>query len=217
MAISKEEVKKDVNKYIRQSKKLDGNKSFKKTYVMDEDTSFMLELNGDKMKIALLFKGMTMEKTTIGDIPYFDNAWDSFIRETGRFTDKILSDYEVSFKEKMDEFIEMDELFEPFIVKNKENHDFDMEIELGTDIGYNIFITLFERCYGYEFSRLCKDFKITNLDRYIDEMGEYGTMILRHKDDERMTFMFDPTSRLGRFIVFLAMAMDEDMKMRKEE
>ena len=79
MAISKEEVKKDVNKYIRQSKKLDGNKSFKKTYVMDEDTSFMLELNGDKMKIALLFKGMTMEKTTIGDIPYFDNAWDSFI------------------------------------------------------------------------------------------------------------------------------------------
>ena len=67
------------------------------------------------------------------------------------------------------------------------------------------------------FSRLCKDFKITNLDRYIDEMGEYGTMILRHKDDERMTFMFDPTSRLGRFIVFLAMAMDEDMKMRKEE
>ena len=58
----KEEMKKDVKEYIRQSKKLDGNKSFKKTYVMDEDTSFMLELNGDKMKIALLFKGMTMEK-----------------------------------------------------------------------------------------------------------------------------------------------------------
>ena len=31
----REEMKKDVNKYIRQSKKLDGNKSFKKTYVMD--------------------------------------------------------------------------------------------------------------------------------------------------------------------------------------
>ncbi len=48
-------------------------------------------------------------------------------------------------------------------------------------------------------------------------MGEYGTMILRHKGDERITFMFDPTSRLGRFIVFLAMAMNEDMKTHKEE
>ncbi len=150
----KEEIRNDVNEYMRQAEKLDGNKSFKKTYVMDEDTSFMLELNGDKMKIVLLFKGMAIEKTTIGDMPYFDNAWDSFIQETGRFTDKILSDYEVSFKEKMDEFIEMDELFEPFTVKNKENHDFDMEIELGTDIGYNIFTTLFERCYGFVL-RMC--------------------------------------------------------------
>lgn len=211
------QMKKDVNEYIIQSKKLDRNKSFKKTYVMNEYTSFMLEINGDKIKIALLFNGVTMGKTTIGDMPYFDNAWDSFIRETGRLTDKILSDYEVSFKEKMDEFIEMDELFEPFIVKNKENHDFDIEIELGTEIGHNIFITLFERCYGYEFSRLCEDFKITNLNRYIGEMGEYGTMILRHKGDERITFMFDSTSRLGRFIVFLVMAMNEDMKMHKEE
>mgnify|MGYP005747682991 CR=1 FL=1 len=32
-----------------------------------------------------------------------------------------------------------------------------------------------------------------------------------------MGFAFDPTSRLGRFIVFLAMAMNEDMKMHKEK
>ena len=31
------EMKKDVKEYIRQSKKLDGNKSFKKTYVVNED------------------------------------------------------------------------------------------------------------------------------------------------------------------------------------
>lgn len=48
----REEMKKDVNKYIRQSKKLDGNKTFKKTYVTDENLSFRLELNGSKMKTA---------------------------------------------------------------------------------------------------------------------------------------------------------------------
>lgn len=72
-------MKNDVKEYIRQSKKLDGNKSFKKTYVVDEDLSFRLELNGDEMKIFMLFKGFTFEKTTIGDMSNFDSELDSFI------------------------------------------------------------------------------------------------------------------------------------------
>lgn len=207
------EMKKDVNEYTRRSKKLDGNKSFKKTYVMDEDTSFRLELNGDEMKIAVLSKGYTLEKTTIGDISNFDGAWDSFIHETLKILNKKLSDYDDSFKDKMDEFIELDELFEPFIVENKENHELDMEIDLGTDVGNNIFITFFERCFGYKFSRLFDEFKITEVNRYLDEMGgEYGTMILKNKDDERETLIFNPCSRLGRLIIYITIErMDKEV------
>ena len=88
----REEMKKDVNEYIRQSKKLDGNKSFKKAYAMDEDMSFMLELNGSEMKIYILFKGLKFGKT-ISDMSDFDSAWDSFIQKTDRFISKMLEVY----------------------------------------------------------------------------------------------------------------------------
>ena len=128
----REEMKKDVNKYIRQSKKLDGNKTFKKTYVTDENLIFRLELNGSQMKILTLLDENTVGKTIIGDISNFDSTWDSFIQEIDRFVSKQLEAYRDSFYEKMDEIIETDELFKPFIVKNKENHEFDFKIDLKT-------------------------------------------------------------------------------------
>ena len=206
------EMKKDVKEYIRQSKKLDGNKSFKKTYVMDEDLSFRLELNGDEMKFFMLFKGITWEKTTIGDISNFDSAWDSFIHETHKHINKMLEGYRDSFNEKMDEFIVMDELFKPFIVKNKENHNFDFEIDLKTQLGFDTFAALFDYFNGFGLDVLCNNFIAPHLDAFNEGMSKYGTIFLTNKDDKRDKIMFDPTSRLGRFIIFLAM----DMKTNKE-
>ena len=201
----REEMKKDVNKYIRQSKKLDGNKTFKKTYVTDEKLSFMLELNGSEMKISMLLNGNTLGKTTIGDISNFDSTWDSFIKETNIFMDKMLEVYRDSFNEKMDEFIEMDELFEPFIVKNKENHNFDVKIDLKTQLGFDNFAGLFDYFNDIDFYDLYNDFIAPHLDAFNEGMSEYGTMILSNKDDKRDIFTFDPTSRLGRLIIHIAM------------
>ena len=209
----RKEMKKDVKEYIRQSEKLDGNKSFKKTYVMDEKLSFKLELNDSEMKISMLLKGNTLGKTTIGDISNFDSTWDSFIQETDRFFSKMLEVYRDSFNEKMDEFIEKDELYEPFIVKNKENHNFDFEIDLKTQLGFDTFAGLFDYFNGFGLDVLKYDFIAPHLDAFNKGMSEYGTMILSNKDDKRDIFTFVPTSRLGRFIVSLAM----DMLMYKEE
>lgn len=128
---------------------------------------------------------------------------EKFKKEMKKVINKELSYYEDSFKDKMDEFIEMEELSEPFIVENKENHELVMEIDLGTVIGSNIFNTLFEKCFGYKFSRLFDDFKITEVNRYLGEVGEYGTMILKNKGDERETLIFNPCSRLGRLIIHI--------------
>ena len=196
----REEMKKDVNKYIRQSKKLDGNKSFKKTYVTDEKLSFRLELNGSEMKFSMLLNGNTLGKTTIGDISNFDSTWDSFIQETDRF----ISNYRDSFDKKMDEFIEMDELFEPFIVKNKENHKFDFKIDLKTQLGFDTFAGLFEYFNDYDLYALYDDFILPHLDAFNEGMNEHRTMILTNNDDKSI-FAFDPTSRLGRFIIHIAM------------
>lgn len=201
----REEMKKDVNKYIKQSKKLDGNKTFKKTYVTDEKLSFMLELNGSEMKISMLLNGNTLGKATIGDISNFDSTWDSFIQKTDRFISKMLEVYRDSFNEKMDEFIEMDELFEPFIVKNKENHKFDFQIDLKTQLGFNTFAGLFEYFNGIGLYVLYNDFIAPHLDAFNEGMSKYGTITLTNKDDKRDIFTFDPTSRLGRFIIHIAM------------
>ena len=201
----REEMKKDINKYIRQSKKLDGNKTFKKTYVTDERISFMLELNGSEMKISMLLTGNTLGKTTIGDISNFDSTWDSFIQETDRFMSKILEVYRDSFNEKMDEFIEMDELFEPFVVKNKKNHNFDFEIDLKTQVGFDNFATFFDYFNSIDLYDLYNDFILPHLDAFNEGMSEYGTISLTNKDDKRDIFTFDPTSRLGRYIIYLAM------------
>ena len=201
----RKEMKKDVKEYIRQSKKLDGNKSFKKTYVTDEKLSFRLELNGSEMKISMLLKGNTLGKATIGDISNFDSTWDSFIQETDRFLSKMLQVYRDSFKEKMDEFIEMDELYEPFIVKNKENHNFDFKIDLKTQLGFNTFAGLFDYFNGFGLDVLYNDFIAPHLDAFNEGMSKYGTIILTNKDDKRDIVTFDPTSRLGRFIISLAM------------
>ena len=200
-----EEMKKDVNKYIRQSKKLDGNKTFKKTYVSDERISFMLELNGSEMKIYMLLMGNTLGKTTIGDISNFDSTWDSFIQETDRFINKMLEVYRESFNEKMDEFIEMDELFEPFIVKNKKNHNFDVKIDLKTQLGFDTFAALFDYFNDIDLYDLYKDFILPHLDAFNEGMSKYGTIILTNKDDKRDIVTFDPTSRLGRLIIHIAM------------
>lgn len=207
----REEMKKDAKEYIRQSKKLDGNKSFKKTYVTDKKLSFMLELNGSEMKISMLLKGNTLGETIIGDISNFDSTWDSFIQKTDRFLSKMLEVYRDSFNEKMDEFIEMDELFEPFIVKNKENHKFDVEIDLKTQLGFNTFAGLFNYFNGISLDVLSDYFIAPHLDAFNEGMSEYETIILTNKDD-KSTIMFDPTSRLGRFIISLAM----EMKTNKE-
>ena len=201
----REEMKKDVNKYIRQSKKLDGNKTFKKTYVTDEKLSFMLELNGSEMKISMLLMGNTLGKTTIGDISNFDSTWDSFIQKTDRFISKMLEVYRDSFNEKMDESIEMDELFEPFIVKNKENHKFDFKIDLKTQLGFDTFAGLFEYFNGISFYALYNNFILPHLDAFNEGMSKYGTIILTNKDDKRDIVTFDPTSRLGRLIIHIAM------------
>ena len=201
----REEMKKDVIKYIRQSKKLDGNKTFKKTYVTDERISFMLELNGSEMKIYMSLMGNTMGKTTIGDISNFDSTWDSFIQETDRFISKMLEVYRDSFKEKMDEFIEMDELFEPFVVKNKKNHNFDFKIDLKTQLCFNIFAGLFKYFNGFDLYVLYNDFIAPHIDAFNEGMSEYGTISLTNKDDKRDIFTFDPTSRLGRLIIHIAM------------
>ena len=201
----REEMKKDVNKYIRQSKKLDGNKTFKKTYVTDEKLSFRLELNGSEMKISMLLNGNTLGKTTIGDISNFDSTWDSFIQETDRFISKMLEAYRDSFNEKIDEFIEMDELFEPFIVKNKENHKFDFKIDLKTQLGFETFAGLFDYFNGIGLYVLYNDFIAPHLDAFNEGMSEYGTISLTNKDDKRDIFTFDPTSRLGRLIIHIAM------------
>ena len=214
METIRKEMKKDVKEYIRQSKKLDGNKSFKKTYVTDEKLSFRLELNGSEMKISMLLKGNTLGKATIGDISNFDSTWDSFIQETDRFLGKMLEVYRDSFNEKMDEFIEMDELFEPFIVKNKENHNFDFEIDLKTQLGFNTFAGLFNYFNGISLDVLRDYFIAPHLDAFNEEMSEYGTIILTSKDDKRDTIMFDPTSRLGRFIIHIAM---ENKNQRDKE
>lgn len=199
----REEMKKDVNKYIRQSKKLDGNKTFKKTYVTDETLSFRLELNGSEMKISMLLNGNTLGKT-IGDISNFDSTWDSFIKETYRFISKMLEAYRDSFNEKMDEFIEMDELFEPFIVKNKKNHNFDVKIDLKTQLGFDTFAGLFEYFNGFDLYVLYNDFILPHLDAFNEGMSEHRTMILSNEDNTGI-FTFDPTSRLGRLIIHIAM------------
>ena len=201
----REEMKKDVNKYIRQSKKLDGNKTFKKTYVTDEKLSFMLELNGSEMKISMLLDENTVGKTIIGDISNFDSTWDSFIQKIDRFVRKKLEAYRESFNEKMDEFIETDELFKPFIVENKENHEFDFKIDLKTQSDFYTFAGLFKSFNGFGLYDLYNDFILPHLDAFNEGMSKYGTIILTNKDDKRDIVTFDPTSRLGRLIIHIAM------------
>ena len=210
----REEMKKDVNKYIRQSKKLDGNKSFKKTYVTDEKLSFRLELNGSKMKSSMLLDENTVGKTTIGDISNFDSTWDSFIQETDRFISKMLEVYRDSFNEKMDEIIETDELFEPFIVENKENHEFDFKIDLKTQSDLYTFARLFKSFNGFGLYDLYTDFILPHLDAFNEGMSEYGTISLTNKNDKRDIFTFDPTSRLGRYIIYLAIENKKKMKRK---
>lgn len=197
----KEEIRKDVNEYMRQAEKLDGNKSFKKTYDGDGRFSFLVELDGSKMKLALLFKGKPYIKATNDDMSDFDRLWDSFIQETIRITCGFLSVFIDSFKEKMNEFIEDDELSEPVILKSNGNDNDEIEMDLKTKLGYYIFYILFEFSYELNLSELFEKFNFPQLD----EINEFdGAVILHHKDDERTTFLFNPTSRLGRLIVGFA-------------
>lgn len=106
-----------------------------------------------------------------------------------------------SFKEKMNEFVEEGELSEPLILKSNGNDNDEIEIDLKTNKGCIIFYLLFNYSYGLELSELFDNFIFPQLDEF---NGFDGAVILHHKDDERTTFLFNPTSRLGRLIVGFA-------------
>lgn len=197
----KEEIRNDVNEYMRQAEKLDGNKSFKKTYDENKDFGYLVEMNGSKMKLALLVNGKPLTEATIGDMSDFDFVWDMFLKKSASLNYRSLGVFIDSFKEKMNEFIEDDELFDSFIVKSNGNDNKKMMIDIATQTGFYAFYFLFGYSYGFKLSELFVDFNFPQLDE-INE--QYGTVILRHRDDERMAFAFDPTSRLGRFIVAFA-------------
>lgn len=209
----KEEIRKDVNEYMRQAEKLDGNKPFKKTYDEDKDFCYLVEMDGSKMKITMLLNRNPYIETTIGDISDFDSVWNMFLKRCESFNYMSLGVFIDSFKEKMNEFIEDDELFEPFIVKSNRNDDNEMMIDITTKKGYYAFYFLFGYAFGLKLSELFDDFNFPQLD----EINEFdGAVILHHKDDERTTFLFNPTSRLGRFIVTFARWF-EKKKQNKEE
>lgn len=197
----KEEIRKDVNEYMRQAEKLDGNKSFKKTYDDDGQFGYLVEMDGSKMKLALLYKGKPYIEATNDDMSDFDRVWDGLIQKVARFNYGCLSAFIDSFKEKMNEFVEEDELSEPVILKSNGNGNNEIKIDLKTKLGYCIFYLLFEFSYGLKLSELFEKFNFPQLD---DINGFDGAVILHHKDDERTTFMFNPTSRLGRLIVGFA-------------
>lgn len=104
-----------------------------------------------------------------------------------------------SFEEKMDEFIEIDELFEPFFIKRKSNNKAIL-LDLETPEGFAVFWVLFEQYFGLNFVSFIENYILPHIDAFNEGMSEYGTMILNNKDDERETFVFNPTSRLGRLI-----------------
>lgn len=73
-----------------------------------------------------------------------------------------------------------------------------------TQLGFNTFAALFEHFNGLGFDVLCDDFIAPHLDAFNEGMSEYGTIILTNKDDKRDIVTFDPTSRLGRLITYIA-------------
>ena len=153
------------------------------------------------MNLALLVNGKPLTEATIGDMSDFDFVWDMFLKKTASLNYRSLGVFIDSFKEKMNEFIEDDELFDSFIVKSNGNDNKKMIIDIATQTGFYTFYFLFGYSYGFKLSELFTDFNFPQLDE-INE--QYGTVILGHRDDERMAFAFDPTSRLGRFIVAFA-------------
>lgn len=192
-------MKKDVNEYIRQSKKLDGNKRMSKTYKVKEDLYYLLEIIGDRMYISIHCYGEKIGVAEDIDVKDFNKALKKIGETVAKYKINLLDDYMDSFEEKMDEFIEMDELFEPFFIKRKSNNK-AIPLDLETPEGFAVFWALFEQYFGLNFVSFLEDFILPHIDAFNEGMSEYGTMILKNKDDERETFVFNPTSRLGRLI-----------------
>ena len=198
------QMKKDVNEYIRQSKKLDRNKRMTKTYKVEEDFYYRLEIIGDRMNISVYCNGKRIAVAENNNVKDFNKAWEKMEEATEEYKINLLDDFMDSFKEKIDEFIEMDELFEPFTIEEK-NGNKVLPLDFSSPISFILFCALFEQYFGLDFDSFHKNFILPHLDAFNEEMSEYGTMILSNKDDKRETFAFDPTSRLGRLITHIAM------------
>ena len=207
----KEEMKKDVKEYIRQSKKLDGNKRMTKTYKVKKDLYYSLEIIGDRMNISVYCIGKRIAVAENNNVKDFNKAWEKLEEATEEYKINLLGNFMDSFEEKIDEFIEMDELFEPFTIKEK-NGNKALSLDFSNPISFILFCALFEQYFGLDFVSFHKNFILPHLDAFNEGMREYGRIILTNKDDKREKFALDPTSRLGRLITHIVM----EMKTNKE-
>lgn len=209
----KKQMKKDVNEYIRQSKKLDGNKRMTKTYDIKEDLYCLLEIIGDKMNVSIHCNGEKIGMAENIAVKDFNKAWKKIEETVEEYKINILDDYMDSFLEKMDEDIETDEILEPFTIDRKSQNK-ALLLDFKTPEGFILFSALFEQWLGFDFASFFKNFIVPHLDAFNEEMSEDEPMILRNKDNERERFVFDPTSRLGRLIT--GIAMGKKIQMDKE-
>lgn len=209
----KEEMKKDVKEYIRQSKKLDGNKRMTKTYKVEEDLYYSLEIIGDRMNISAYCNGKRIAVAENNNVKDFNKAWEKLEEATEEYKINLLGNFMDSFEEKIDEFIEMDELFEPFTIEEK-NGNKVLSLDFSNPISFILFCALFEQYFGIDFVSFHKNFILPHLDALNEGMSKYGIMILSNKDDKREKFTLDTTSRLGRLITHIAM---ENKNQRNKE
>lgn len=199
----KNQIKKDVNEFIRKSK-LNGQKTFTKEYFTPEGFVMTLTVKDKWVKLSLDICDLHMGVEDTVD--HFDNVWLNFLATIDYCNSELREGYMDSFAKIMGEHIKLDGIKKPFVVKNKNDDRLNFNVDLMDGDRFPIFAWLFEGCYGMTFGKALEEYILPSagvIRKALAQPKLPKEITLKSKDNR---MVYNPSTRIGRYFQMLAKA-----------
>lgn len=145
MAISKEEVKKDIDEFISRMDEPDSEKTMQKQY---DNGNFVVNVEGYDVILSFLVKNLGIFSGLRGNIKDFDSLWEQSEQMEAKYSDMTVDDYALSFQRQMGQRIQPCDIDKPIDLTYRKKTTPVIRFSLTDRQTLPLVAKLFERVYA---------------------------------------------------------------------
>lgn len=208
MAVSKEEVKKDIDEFISRMDEPDSEKTMQKQY---DNGNFVVNVEGYDVILSFLVKNLGIFSGLRGNVKDFDSLWEQSEQMEAKYSDMTVDDYALSFQRQMGQRIQPCDIDKPIDLTYRKKTTPVIRFSLTDRQTLPLVAKLFERVYATPLDYFIDKFIRPSVEQGgMVKLTKDGLLMLTNAEDKNDKFIFDLSERLGQFIVYLMRSITKD-------